>query len=432
MLQARKRAARLLILSGLLATTAIAQSMPPTTDSDAPALDVSQGNSITVIEKALGRVDLPTLEGLYKQPPDPVTRVLAAMALERAHYNLDKSTEDARICEHSLLQTHPRVAFYCARFASGNLRLSGREQEADLAELDIAQRFAGLIPPIELDSMRAYVARQAAIAPMHMERPSSGFVIPLQRYFTKRGTVAAKANGHDVELVVDTGASNMLLNPSTAKDLGVRMLERSGTSNGLISKQVPVQFGTLDKLEFSGVTVEHVPVEIAEGPHQLIGIDILKRLGAFRIAQERITVYGKNEPRPICNDPMLISSVMWGNGLRMAAVLPIEGVPRTTLLDTGDAFYLNGNQAALEQVKIGFNNRMRLRDLGPEEHAARFNPATAQVIISGQPIEMTFAIFKDAKMPLDYILGSGALQDMDFYFDFEQSHTCLLLHDHLH
>jgi hypothetical protein len=45
---------------------------------------------------------------------------------------------------------------------------------------------------------------------------------------------------------------------------------------------------------------------------------------------------------------------------------------------------------------------------------------------------VTFAVFKDADLPWDYILGAGALDDMDFYFDFDHRHTCLLLHDHLY
>lgn len=58
--------------------------------------------------------------------------------------------------------------------------------------------------------------------------------------------------------------------------------------------------------------------------------------------------------------------------------------------------------------------------------------ASAEVVVSGQPITMTFGIFADSSLPWPYILGSGALRDMDFFLDFQRRHTCLLLHDHLH
>ncbi|MBV8157389.1 MAG: hypothetical protein JO278_07015, partial [Dyella sp.] len=122
---------------------------------------------------------------------------------------------------------------------------------------------------------------------------------------------------------------------------------------------------------------------------------------------------------------------VWANSLRAVTNLSINGTPRTTLLDSGSAFYLNGNQAAMDEVKAIYNRRMRIRDVGAT-HAARVSQATAEVIVSGQPIQMTFGVFRDADLPWSYILGSGSLGDMDFFFDFDRRHTCVLVHDNLH
>lgn len=419
-------------LASLLPAIAIA-TLSPKAAAAIPAKPVDPDvQPLTLrIEQAMRKVDLPALAKLYGES-NPVAHALAAMAIERAHFNLDKSSEIAHLCESSLIDTRPSVAFYCARFATGNLRLAGKRAAADQAELDIAERFKGHVPQAALDSMSRFVTQQSTTPPMQLHRPDNGFVIPLQDTLVRRGTVEVEAGGRKALLEVDTGSSDLVLDRATADKLGVHINAGNRTINGLLSRKVPVQTGMLDRLSFAGVTVEHVPVTVIEGSSRLLGIDILKQLGAFRIARKQITVYGRNEPLPTCKDPMLVSSSMWGNELRVVAMLPVDGVPRATLLDSGNSFYLNGNQAALAQLKTGYNNRINVGDVGPYRHDARFNQATASILISGQPIKVTFAVFKDADLPWDYILGAGALDDMDFYFDFDHRHTCLLLHDHLY
>ncbi len=142
--------------------------------------------------------------------------------------------------------------------------------------------------------------------------------------------------------------------------------------------------------------------------------------------------YGDNVPRPACREPLLIASDLWGNTVRTVVALPIDGKLQTALLDSGSAFYLSGNGQARAELATSYNRRIRIKDLGPLKHHARMSQATAEVVVSGQPITMTFGVFADSSLPWPYILGSGALRDMDFFFDFQRRHTCLLLHDHLH
>jgi hypothetical protein len=44
---------------------------------------------------------------------------------------------------------------------------------------------------------------------------------------------------------------------------------------------------------------------------------------------------------------------------------------------------------------------------------------------------MTLVVFKDDTLPWGYVLGNLVLQDMDFFFDFDNWHTCLLPHKNL-
>ncbi len=408
------------MMTGLAFAVAAALS-PGTHSQDAtttPSSRVSH-ETLQAVAEALVKADIPALSQLYQSSNDPATHVLAAMALERIHGHFDEASADAKLCATSLHASQPGVALFCERFANGNLRLAGKDREADQADVDTARRY-GYGPPVSFE-------------PLRTESPAAGFSIPLVD--TDQGTQAAiaiAANGHSLRVTVDTGSYDITLDEKTARDLGVRMLGLDGRTNGLLTTGMQSHYGLLDKLAFAGVTMQDVPVLVVPGHQRLIGLNVLRRLGAIRITRSSIQVYGQDDERPACTEPMLFASNRDGRDLHMVTALSINGAPHVTLLDTGDEFYLNGNQAALKEVTSRSRGHLALGDIGPTTHEAAFSRATADVVIAGQPIRMTFAVFKDANVPWAYALGRGALQDMDFYFDFDNRHTCLLLHDHLH
>jgi clan AA aspartic protease (TIGR02281 family) len=377
--------------------------------------------------------DIPALAELYRHPPDAAARALAAMGLERIHYNLDQSSADARLCEHALFDTRPGVAYFCAVFDNGNLRLGKGRAVADAAETAIADRFAGRMPKPRLDHLRDYAKTHAGEAPLGIDMPDHDFTLPLEHApGDDRGALVVSANGAKARLVMDTGASDIVLDAATAKRLGVRMSGRDHYTNGILSRDVAFETGTLDNLAIGPVTLHHVPVSVGHSRSRLIGLDVLKMLGTFRIAHDILTVYRTPAHRPACEQPLLIASGPWGNSVRATVALSIQGKLRTALIDSGSAFYLSADGPAMQELTTIYAHRMRLHDIGPRTHAARVGQATARVVISGQPIEMTFGVFKDANLPWHYVLGSEALNDMDFYFDFPGRHSCQLLHADLH
>ena len=406
------------------------------TPSPAPATDpatLTIVEAVPAVNRALAMADVPTLAVAYQQNPDPAVRVLAAMALERIHYNLDKATDDARLCEKELFDKRPMVALYCARFASGNMRLAQGDKAADAEELDIVKRFTGHVPQSQLDGMTSYVTQRRDIPEFKLHKPEGTFTLPLLKAaYDQRGAVMLEAaNGASVRMTLDTGAGAIFMDMDTAIQMGVRAVGIDGKVRGLLSKGVSVTHGVLEQAHFGLVTLENAPVEIVPKNRRLIGMDVLRRLGAFRFAGHDLTVYGKDGERPSCNEPMLVSTDVWGNSIRAVVALSINGKLRPTLLDTGSAFYLSGNQVAMDEVQSSAHQSMRIRDIGKEQ-LARVKQATADVIVSGQPIQMTFGVFPDADLAWSYILGSGALGDMDFYLDFERQHTCVQVHPNLH
>ncbi|KRE89203.1 hypothetical protein ASG87_05340 [Frateuria sp. Soil773] len=384
------------------------------------------------MRRAVATADVPALAELYRHPPDDAARALAAIGLERIHYNLDRSSEIAQTCERSLSASQPGYAYFCALFDNGNLRLREGRAVADAAETAIVERFAGSMPKPELDRLRDYVKSRTGEAAFTVELPGQDEVLPLEHApGDNRGALEVAANGAKARLVVDTGASDIVLDATTARRLGVRMLGRDRRTNGFLSRDVDLEAGMLDRLAIGPVTLHHVPVWVGTSRSRLIGLDVLKTLGAFRIAQDAITVYRTPSNRPACEQPLLIASDLWGNSIRATVALSIDGTLRTVLIDSGSAFYLSADGPAMQELVSTYAHRVRLHDIGPRLHAARVGQATARVEISGQPIEMTFGVFKDAALPWHYVLGSGALGDMDFYFDFPGRHSCQLLHANL-
>ncbi|WP_229238278.1 retropepsin-like aspartic protease [Dyella amyloliquefaciens] len=421
------------LMAVVAGTPLMAEEAAPPAVTPVPPASMTLRQALDAVNQSLSRVDVPLLLDIYQHNPDPIAHVLAAMALERIHYNLDKATEDARLCEKELIGKRPGVALYCARLANGNLRLAQGAKAAEADELDMVKRFAGRVPQSELDSMSTYVAARRETPEFRLSKPEGDFSIPLLKAsYDQRGALRVEAaNGESARVTLDTGAGPLVLDQDTAERLGVRSVGIDGRTRGVFSKNIPTEHGILESAHIGEITLENVPVEIVPADRHLIGMDILRLLGAFRLTQRELIVYGKDGNRPACDDPMLVSTSVWANSLRAVTNLSINGTPRTTLLDSGSAFYLNGNQAAMDEVKAIYNRRMRIRDVGAT-HAARVSQATAEVIVSGQPIQMTFGVFRDADLPWSYILGSGSLGDMDFFFDFDRRHTCVLVHDNLH
>lgn len=381
------------------------------------------------VRQAVQTADVPALAAIYQKPNDAAARTLAAMGLERIHGNDAASSADAAVCERALVETRPELAYFCAIFANGNLRLREGDAVANRDEAAIARRFDGRIPQARLDDMRARVVERRDDPVFTITLPDTGFTLPLVRApGDDRGAVEVVAGDARARLVVDTGGGRIVLDEATAKRLGVHLLGRRISVNGAISHDITMQAGFIDRLTLGPVTLHHVPVAVATGRVNLIGLDVLKQLGAFRITRHAIDVYGTSQARPACTQPLLLASDVWGHSVRATVALPINGTLQTALIDTGSSAYLSGDKAAVDELALSYGHRVRLRDISGHARAARVGQANAEVRLAGHTINLTFGVFSDTSLPWHYVLGSGALVDMDFYFDFPGRHSCQLAH----
>lgn len=387
---------------------------------------------VAQVRQAVQAADVPALAATYRAPSDAAARALAAMALERIHGNYAASSADAAVCERALFDTRPNLAFFCAMFANGNQRLAVGTAVATPAEAAIATRFAGHVAPARLAAIHAYVAEHAGAPAFRVDLPATDFTLPLVHLpGDDRGALEVKAGDAGARLVVDTGADFPIVDAPTAKRLGVRLLGRKLATNGFASRGVALEAGVLDRLAIGPVTLHNVPVAVGATRVNLIGLDVLRHLGAFRISRGAITVYRTAATQPACNEPLLLAGDILGHSVRATVALPIDGRLQTTLIDTGNSAYLAGDKATLDDLALSYGHRVGMRDVSGRLHASRVGQANATVQLAGHAINLTFGVFEDASLPWHYVLGSGALADMDFYFDFPGRHSCQLPHANL-
>lgn len=422
-------------LMGALAAmtiTAHAAEEAPTGAATPGGEHVADENAgLKAIVQAMQVADAPALLKLYQESADPIVHVWSAMALERVHFNLDGASAAAQACEQALLDTHPGLALSCGQFRIGNLQLAGRAAEARQAEQALIEHYRGHRVDRRLDAMQAYLDNRAAQPPLSYEVPAGDVSLPTKDD-AAIPTVKAKANGHEFELMLDTGASDMILGEDAARRYGVKPLDRNGKVSGWLSKGVPTQAGLLDTLELGGIILHNVPVTVVPKPIALIGSNLVAPLGTLRISSQSVLVYGRDSTVPACDTPMLAGSGLWDDQLRLFPRLLVNDQPQSVMLDSGAYRYLIGTRTALDEVTALHRRKTAMRDVGGTHAFANAESAKVNLTIAGQPFDILFEVYTDAtniKYPIT--LGAGALRDMDFLLDFRHQRQCFLLHPNL-
>ena len=384
-------------------------------------------SSIAKIDRAIMGADLPALNTMSSDT-DPVNRQLASMAIARIHYELDKSSQIASACEEKWQTSIPNLAFYCARFVPSNLRLSGKDQEAARLELAIVQRYRGALPKALLNNFQYQRAPTFASLPATTSSiPAQGSVIPTRKTERQSSALEANINGHAIFLRVDSGAPTML-GEETAQKLGVRVvLPRDGSIQGVMGRKSVKQLGFIDTLSFGEVTVKNLAVAIIPEEHNVLGMDVLRRLGAFRLSRSGLIIYGASSSRPACDHALLIGASFWGSTPTVIHQLPVDGSLRATLLDSGSDFYLTG---ITHDPSAQADGQLAVKDVNGPRSLVKFTRQTARISLADHTIRLTFASLPGADEPYDYILGSGALQDADFFVDFDHRVSCILPKSH--
>lgn len=395
-----------------------------------------EGAAVQKITDALAQADLPTVTQMYQSSSDPVVHVLSAMAIERIHFNLENATKDAAICQQTLAGSRPGIALFCGQMEAGNLRLAGSYKEATDKEAALVKQFEGANKGLDkrLAVMKHYVDADRSSPQFSVDRPAGTITLDLKQRTDgdiSSPTIKAKANGHAIDMIMDSGASSVIVGEDQARTIGVKLTGSVGKTGGWLSQGVPGKRGVLDELTFGGVTLHNVPVVVVPRDIALIGVNYLAPLGAMHISTSKLLITADTPADPTCVSPMLVGTNVFGDHLRVLPQLSVEGKLETVLLDTGSHEYLLGSKKALDEVTALHRGKIAFGDIGTSM-AANVKSAKVNLIISGQPFQVYFDVLSDSNNTWPITLGAGALRDMDFELDFKNQHTCFPLHAHLH
>lgn len=424
----------ILVLGPLGCELARAEEAAVATASDANLDSHSaEGAIIQKITVAMNRADLKTVAEMYQSSSDPVVHALSAMAVERIHFNLDNATRDAALCQQTLADTRPRIALFCGQVEAGDLRLAGRYKEAIDKEAALVKQFESKGLDKQVVPMRNFVA-SSDVPQLSVERPAGTITLDLKQRADddiSSPTIKAKANGHSIDLIMDSGASTVVIGEDQARSIGVKLSSaRSKGTSGWLSKGVPSKAGMLEELTFGGIAMHNVPVVVVPRDIALIGVNYLAPLGAIHISKSKMIIT-EDASDATCGSPMLVGTSVFGDYLRVLPQLSVEGNTETVLLDTGAHEYLLGSKKALDEVTALHRGKIGFGDIGTSM-TANVKSAKVNLTISGQPFQVYFDVLSDSESLWPITLGAGALRDMDFVLDFNNRHTCFALHSDLH
>lgn len=152
----------------------------------------------------------------------------------------------------------------------------------------------------------AYLAMLSALlltvaqVTMHNSRSDAAMMLVQDQRISTKGTatlipmgpdghfwVKAEINGHEVDCMIDTGATFVSLSKSTAETAGVRPREgeppiKMDTANGTTLNRL----GTAGTIRFGTIDARNVEVAIAgndESDTNVIGMNLLSKLGSWSV-----------------------------------------------------------------------------------------------------------------------------------------------------
>ncbi|WP_378945318.1 TIGR02281 family clan AA aspartic protease [Mesorhizobium sp. ANAO-SY3R2] len=117
--------------------------------------------------------------------------------------------------------------------------------------------------------------------------PASGRRVVIDADTRGHFTAPFKINGRAVDAMVDTGATLVAINLSTARRAGVKVsasdfTREANTANGIAKAAL----ARIDRLEIGRITVEDVPVAVLEDKAlstTLVGMSFLSRLKKYQV-----------------------------------------------------------------------------------------------------------------------------------------------------
>jgi len=397
------------------------------------------GPGITVMTL---RAERSSLETLSKS--EGIARFPAMASLHRVNGNLQESNSWLEKClaDDSVLKQKGQGALYlCHSLKAGNQLTDGDIAGWARSMLAVEEIYDKNIKPaltkgdgtsqIEFADFSKFLDwKPMGSATRH--RPGASTLaatmtlgVPVVQAKIKGGS---DGKNRDVELdfVVDTGATRSILNEEVAQRLGINVT--GGFASEQAGSGAAIEFGLAApvNLELGNVTLNDVSFSTSRNiKFNLIGIDVLRRIGPIRISSTRLEIPESNA-KPTCSNTFLYSSLLWGVPLMPRLPAVINGKEALILLDTGASTLLEASGISLQGFPPEGMSQRRVVDVFGERDL-RFATSTVNLAVDGKTLTVNAAITdqKAIAFPVSWTLGARLLEDYSLYFDAARGLACL-------
>ena len=152
-----------------------------------------------------------------------------------------------------------------------------------------AEQMLGLPTPKEVAEARRTVRAQPAARPVNRDS-----VVEIEAERNGHFNTEADINGRSIPVMIDTGATMVVLSYEDAERAGLLLTDKDftrsvSTANG-VARVAPV---TLDRVSIGNITVRDVPAAVAESGRlrtSLLGMTFLSRLSRFDMRSGRLVL----------------------------------------------------------------------------------------------------------------------------------------------
>ncbi|MCW2369687.1 TIGR02281 family clan AA aspartic protease [Sphingobium sp. B11D3D] len=116
----------------------------------------------------------------------------------------------------------------------------------------------------------------------------------VQRHADGLFYVEAKANGHSIRFVVDTGATVVVLNRADAAKLGLTYESLPGRAQmRTVNGSSAMRWARIERMEMAGKRIEQISAAVVDGalPVSLMGQNALQQLGTVTLSGDTLTIH---------------------------------------------------------------------------------------------------------------------------------------------
>ncbi|MDI9248486.1 retropepsin-like aspartic protease [Stenotrophomonas sp. RS-48] len=232
-------------------------------------------------------------------------------------------------------------------------------------------------------------------------------------------------DGKTLEVLVDTGSALTIVHPAaiTAPPL----MEGFTLSGVLGDSQQRSRIAQPQTLQFGPLIISQPLVSVSERiPANLLGLDVLSRLGRVLIGKDGLQVLAEGSAAPACDAPMFSAADLSGTQTVPRLFITVDGKRQEAMLDTGNSGEL------MEALPIGValpagpvQHSVVQGVQGQQRRASVAREAIVQTLDGSAELQMSTSTGNHPSKTR-YVLGGGSLRKVSIYLDFITNKACLM------